>query len=87
LKVIAYSVKEWIVTKNYRKIFHKGVNKNTPPFNAAGDITCNKWHLQGYCFKKCEQKGTHHSFTDDSLKQAYAKWPKEVKDKSPHKAS
>lgn len=47
-------VKEWLVTKKYWKIFHKGVNKNTPTFNAMGDITCNKWHLQGYCFEKCE---------------------------------
>jgi len=80
-------VKDWLVTKNYRKIFHKGVNKSTPPFNAAGDITCNKWHLQGYCFEKCERKSTHRNFLDDSLKEAYAKWAKEVKDKSPHKAS
>jgi len=80
-------VKDWLVTKNYRKIFHKGVNKSTPPFNATGDITCNKWNLQGYCFEKCERKGTHRNFLDDSLKQAYAKWVKEVKDKSPHKAS
>jgi len=52
-----------------------------------GDITCNKWHLQGHCFEKCEQKSAQRNFTDDSLKQAYAKWAKEVKDKSPHKAS
>jgi len=80
-------IKEWLVTKNYRKIFHKGVNKNTPIFNSAGDITCNKWHLQGYCFEKCERKSTHRSFSDEALKQAYAKWIKEIKEKSPHKAS
>jgi hypothetical protein len=57
-------VKEWIVTKNYRKIFHKGVNRFTPAFNSTGDITCNKWHLQGYCFKKFECKNTHRSFTE-----------------------
>jgi len=80
-------VKEWLVTKNYRKIFHKGVNKFTPPFNAAGDTTCNKWHLQGYCFEKCDRKATHKAFSDEAIKQANAKWIKEVKEKSPHKAS
>jgi len=55
-------VKEWLVTKNYCKIFHKGVYKFTPPFNSAGDITCNKWHLQGYCLEECERKNTHWPF-------------------------
>ncbi len=81
------TVKEWIVTKNYKLIFNKGINRNTPPFNDAGLITCNKWHIQGYCFEKCDRKATHKNFPNDSLKQAYGKWVKEVKDKSPHKSS
>jgi hypothetical protein len=80
-------IKEWIVTKNYKHIFNKHINKNTPPFNDTGLITCNKWHLQGYCFEKCDRKSTHKNFTNEALKQAYAKWAKEVKDKSPHKSS
>jgi len=56
---VADREKEWLVTRNYHKIFHKEVNKSTPPFNSAGDIMCNKWHLQGYCFEKCECKSTH----------------------------
>jgi hypothetical protein len=80
-------VKEWLVTKNYRKKFHKGINKFTPPFNSVGDMTCNKWHVQGYCFEKCDRKATHKAFSDKALKQGYAKWAKEVKEKSPHKAS
>jgi hypothetical protein len=32
-------VKEWLVTRSYRKIFHKGVNKNTPQFNGERALT------------------------------------------------
>jgi hypothetical protein len=79
--------KNWICTKSYRLIFHKGVNRSTPPFNDAGLVACNKWHLQGHCFEKCERKATHKDFPNDTLKSAYSKWVKEVKDRSPHKAS
>jgi hypothetical protein len=80
-------VKDWLVTKNYRLIFNKHINKSTPTFNDAGLITCNKWHIQGYCFEKCDRKATHKNFPNDTLKQAYAKWVKEVRDKSPHKST
>jgi hypothetical protein len=79
--------RDWICSRNYRLIFHKGVNRSTPPFNDSGLTTCNKWHVQGHCFEKCERKATHKDFPNDSLKQAYAKWVKEVKDRSPHKSS
>jgi hypothetical protein len=79
--------KDWICSRNYRLIFHKGVNRHTPPFNESGLTTCNKWHAQGHCFEKCERKATNKDFTNDTLKQAYSKWIKEVKDKSPHKSS
>jgi len=64
--------KDWICTRNYRLIFHRGVNKFTPPFNEAGQTTCNKWHIQGRSFEKCERKMTHKDFLNDALKQAYA---------------
>jgi hypothetical protein len=34
-----------------------------------------------------QPQSTHKAFSDEALKQAYAKWVKEVKEKSPHKAS
>jgi len=37
--------------------------------------------------KNASARALIKTFLDDSLKQAYAKWVKEVKDKSPHKAS
>jgi hypothetical protein len=79
--------KDWICTRNYRLIFNKGVNRSTPPFNDSGITACNKWHLQGHCFEKCERKATHKDFPNDTFKSAYSKWVKEVKDKSHHKAS
>jgi hypothetical protein len=79
--------KDWICSRNYRLIFHKGVNRNTPSFNESGLTTCNKWHVQGHCFEKCECKASHKDFSNDTLKNAYGKWVKEVKDRSPHKSS
>jgi hypothetical protein len=80
-------IKEWIISKNYRHIFNRHVNRLTPPFNDSGLIACNKWHLQGYCFEKCDRKASHKDFTSDSHKSAYLKWVKETKEKSPHKSS
>jgi hypothetical protein len=54
--------KDWVCSRNYRLIFHKGVNRSTPPFIVSGIITCNKWHIQGHCFKKCKRKATHKDF-------------------------
>jgi hypothetical protein len=79
--------KDWIINKNYRHIFNRHVNRLTPPFNDSGLTVCNKWHLQGYCFEKCDRKATHKDFTSDSNKNAYIKWVKEIKAKSPHKSS
>jgi hypothetical protein len=47
---------------------------NTPTFNETGLITCNKWHAQGFCYEKFEQKATHKPFTSASHKSAYDKW-------------
>jgi hypothetical protein len=79
------TIKEWIVSKNYRRIFNRHVNRLTPPFNDSGLIVCNKWHLQGYCFEKCDRKASHKDFTSTSHKSAYVKWVKETIDKSLHK--
>jgi hypothetical protein len=79
--------KDWIVSKNYRLISNRDVNRQTPPFNDQGTITCNKWHVQGHCFAKCDRHITHKDFPSEALKTAYGKWIKEVKDKSPHKSS
>lgn len=37
----------------YRQIFTPEVNATTPHFNAMGLVTCNKWHVQGFCYEKC----------------------------------
>jgi hypothetical protein len=60
--------------KKYKLIFNKGV-KLTPPFNDQGLITCNKWHVQGYCFKGYDRKASHKDFTNETLK---AKNPTQV---------
>jgi hypothetical protein len=79
--------KDRICSRSYRLIFHKGVNRHTPPFNGRGLTSGNKWHVQDHCFDKCEQKATHKDFTSETLKNTYAKWVKDVKDHSPHKSS
>jgi hypothetical protein len=58
---------DWIVSKNYKLIFHKGANKFTPLFNDQGLTTCNKWHVQGYCFEVCEIKASHKECANESL--------------------
>ncbi len=39
-------VAEWkLPTIEYKAIFTQETNVATPPFNATGLITCNKWHV------------------------------------------
>jgi hypothetical protein len=85
-------VAEWKVEgEKYKKTFTKDVMTTVPAFNKTGLVTCNKWHVQGYCFKKCERKATHKPFVSATHKpfvsathrSAYDKWVKEQKAKNP----
>jgi hypothetical protein len=45
-------VQDWKITGfKYKQIFTKETISSTPPFNTAGMSTCNKWHIQGFCYK------------------------------------
>ena len=74
-------VQEWDCKKNYSAIFTRQTNHKTPPFNAEGTSTCNKWHCQGYCFQDCARNATHKPFSDENLKKNYGDWVKELKKK------
>jgi len=77
-------VAEWkLPTIKYKGIFAQETNAATPPFNATGLITCNKWHVQGFRYEKCDRKGTHKSFESASHKAAFDKWIKDLKAKKP----
>jgi len=77
-------VAEWKVEgEKYKKTFTKDVMTTVPAFNKTGLVTCNKWHVQGYCFKKCERKATHKPFVSATHRSAYDKWVKEQKAKNP----
>jgi hypothetical protein len=75
---------EWKVTgPKYRQIFTPAVIASTPPFNATGLVTCNKWHVQGFCYEKCDRKASHKNFDSASHKSVFDKWIKELKSKCP----
>jgi len=77
-------VNEWkVLGGKYKKVFTKEVMASTPAFNEAGLITCNKWHIQGFCFEKCDRRASHKPFASASHKAAYDKWVKEMKAKAP----
>jgi hypothetical protein len=77
-------VNEWkVLGSKCRKTFTKEVMASTPAFNEMGIITCNKWHIQGFCFEKCKQKATHKAFSSNVHRTAYDKWVKEQKAKMP----
>jgi len=77
-------VNEWkVLGSKYRKAFTKEVMTSTSAFNETGIITCNKWHIQGFCFEKCDRKATHKAFTSITHRTAYDKWVKEQKAKVP----
>jgi hypothetical protein len=67
----------------YRAIFTPEIIASTPPFNATGLITCNKWHVQGFCYEKCDRKASHKNFESASHKSAFDKWIKDLKAKNP----
>lgn len=55
----------------------------TPPFNDTGLITCNKWHIRGFCYEKCDRRGSHKKFESISHKTAFDSWVKALKNKAP----
>jgi hypothetical protein len=72
-----------VVGSKYKKIFTKEAVASTPAFNESGVTTCNKWHVQGFCFEKCVRKATHKAFLSAPHKAANDKWVKELKAKMP----
>jgi hypothetical protein len=76
-------VMDWDCKGKYHKIFKGKVIGETPPFNNSGIITCNKWHIQGRCFKECPRKETHKPFADENCKKVYDTWVKDLKAKNP----
>jgi hypothetical protein len=76
------AVQEWIMPGfRYKALFTKDVIGSTPPFNESGLITCNKWHVRGFCYEKCERKGSHKKFESASHKSTYDSWIKTLKSK------
>ncbi len=76
------AVQEWIMPGfRYKALFTKDVIGSTPPFNDSGLITCNKWHVRGFCYEKCERKGSHKKFELASHKSTYDSWIKALKSK------
>jgi hypothetical protein len=79
-----HSVQDWILPgTKYKNIFTKVVIANTPAFNDSGLVTCNKWHVRGFCYEKCDRKNSHKKFDSASHRTTYDKWIKELKAKSP----
>jgi hypothetical protein len=77
-------VQDWILPGNKHKaIFTKEVISMTPPFNDTGLITCNKWHIRGFCYEKCDRRGSHKKFESISHKTAFDSWVKALKNKAP----
>jgi hypothetical protein len=74
---------DWDCNGKYRGIFKGKVIAETPPFNRSGLITCNKWHVQGRCWKECAHKESHKPFGDENCKKTYDAWVKDLKAKTP----
>jgi hypothetical protein len=71
---------DWIMPgSKYKAVFTKEVIGSTPPFNDSGLITCNKWHVRGFCYEKCNRKGSHKKFDSASHKTTYDAWIKALK--------
>jgi hypothetical protein len=78
------AVQDWILAGNkHKQMFTKEVIGATPPFNDSGLITCNKWHVRGFCYEKCDRKESRRKFYSASHKSAYDAWIKVLKAKAP----
>jgi len=68
-------VSKWkVVGSKYKKTFTREIMASTPAFKESGLITCNKWLVQGFCYKKCNGKTSHKPFSSTIHKSAYDKW-------------
>jgi hypothetical protein len=75
---------DWILPgAKYKSIITREVIGSTPPLNDTGLITCNKWHIRGFCFEKCDRKGSHKKLDSVTHKNAYDAWFKALKSKNP----
>ena len=74
------AVQEWIMPGfKYKAIFTKETIGATPPFNDTGLITCNKWHVRGFCYEKCDRRNSHKKFESAAHKTTYDTWIKLLK--------
>jgi len=77
------AVHEWIMPGfKYKAIFTKETIGSTPPFNDTGLITCNKWHVRGFCYEKCDRRNSHKKFDSATHKTAYDAWIKLLKSRN-----
>jgi hypothetical protein len=78
------AVQDWILTGvKYKEIFTKEVISTTPAFNDSGLITCNKWHVRGFFYERCDRRSSHKKFESASHKSAFDKWIRDLKAKNP----
>jgi hypothetical protein len=78
------AVQDWLIPGGQDKtLFTKEVIGTTPPFNDSGVITCNKWHIRGFCYERCDRKISHKKFESAPHRAAYDLWIKALKAKLP----
>jgi hypothetical protein len=79
-----HAVQDWIISRQkYKKILTRDVIGSTPPLNDSGLVRCNKWHMRGICYEKCERRGSHKKFESATHKSAYDTWVKALKANAP----
>jgi len=79
-----HPVQEWLLPGGkYKALFTREVNVTTPAFNDSGLVTCNKWHIRGFCYERCDRKNSHKKFESGTHKTAYDTWVKALKAKLP----
>jgi hypothetical protein len=78
------AVQDWILPGHkYKSIFTREVIGSTPPFNETGLVTWNKWHIRGFCYERCDCRGSHKKFESAPHKTAYDVWVRDLKAKAP----
>ena len=77
-------VQDWILPGGkYKALFTRDVIATTPAFNESGLVTCNKWHIRGFCYERCDRKNSHKKFESATHMTAYDTWVKTLKAKLP----
>jgi hypothetical protein len=77
-------VQDWILPGGkYKALFTRDVIATTPAFNESGLVTCNKWHIKGFCYERCDRKNSHKKFESATHMTAYDTWVKALKAKLP----